>query len=556
MHRRIGSFRSSSLFRFLQSLPFFLVFAVAAFPARAVAQQKQEEMPFIEPAEHSRMVKARVLPPHPNLTGAWQTLANEMPINPVHVALMHNGKVLVISGSGNDPDNHVLEAGVWDPPTQTVRTFRITWDMFCNGMVILPDGRPFVLGGTKKYDNFLGEPLTAAFNPATESFAATAGMGSGRWYPTATELGDGSVMVISGLNDTTGSVNTSIQRYQPATNTFTSAGTSFPGVPLYPRMNLLPSGKVFESGANFNSMMYDPAATTWSAVANTIFGKNRDYGTSVLLPLTPANGFKPRVIIAGGGPGGTNVTATTEIIDLSAATPAWTAGPNMVHPRIQMNGTILPNGRVLMSGGSATDEDPSTGTLEAELFDPATGTFSSAGSMEFARVYHSNTLLLPDATVLAVGGNPQRTVYEPHIEIYSPPYLFTSSGGPAVRPVIASVPPELHYGQTFPVKTPDAASVKEVVLIRPGAVTHAFDMDQRLVGMTFTTAPGGLSVKAPVNGNLAPPGYYMLFIVNSAGVPSVASFVHLGSGTGHDGDGGHGDHGDHGDGHRGKKKPV
>jgi hypothetical protein len=417
-------------------------------------------------------------------------------------------------------------------------------------MVILPDGRPFVLGGTKKYDNFLGEPLTAVFNPATEMFTATASMGGGRWYPTATELGDGSVMVISGLNDTTGAVNTSIQRYQPATNAFTAAGTSFPGVPLYPRQNLLPNGKVFESGANFNSMMYDPATSTWSAVANTIFGKNRDYGTSVLLPLTPANGFKPRVMIAGGGPGGTNVTATTEIIDLSAATPAWTAGPNMVHPRIQMNGTILPNGRVLMSGGSATDEDPSTGTLEAELFDPATGTFSSAGSMEFARVYHSNTLLLPDARVLAVGGNPQRTVYEPHIEIYSPPYLFNSTGGPAVRPVIAAAPQVLHYGQTFLVKTPDAASVKEVALIRPGAVTHAFDMEQRLVGMTFTPAPGGLNVKAPVNGNLAPPGYYMLFIVNSAGVPSVGGFVHLGSGMGHDGEG------DHGDGHRGKKKPM
>ncbi|HWZ44575.1 MAG TPA: galactose oxidase early set domain-containing protein, partial [Candidatus Saccharimonadales bacterium] len=217
-----------------------------------------------------------------------------------------------------------------------------------------------------------------------------------------------------------------------------------------------------------------------------------------------------------------------ETIDLSVAHPAWAAGPNMVHPRIQLNATILPTGKVLVSGGSAKDEDTTTGTLEAEIYDPAANTFSSAGLMEFARVYHSNTLLLPDATVLAVGGNPQRTVYEQHIEIYSPPYLFNNAGGPAVRPVIAAVVPSvLRYNQVFAVKTLAGANIKEVVLVRPGAVTHAFDMDQRLVGMSFTAVPGGLKVKAPANGNLAPPGYYMLFIVNAAGVPSVAKFVQL-----------------------------
>jgi hypothetical protein len=130
--------------------------------------------------------------------------------------------------------------------------------------------------------------------------------------------------------------------------------------------------------------------------------------------------------------------------------------------------------------------------------------------------------------VLAVGGNPERKVYEPHIEIYYPPYLFNSNGTPAKRPAIASVTPStITYGSAFQVRSADAESIRSVVLIRPGAVTHAFDMEQRLVGLTYTTSSGYLNVTAPANGNLAPPGYYLLFIINGSGVPSVGKFVQL-----------------------------
>jgi hypothetical protein len=136
------------------------------------------------------------------------------------------------------------------------------------------------------------------------------------------------------------------------------------------------------------------------------------------------------------------------------------------------------------------------------------------------------------------------------MEIYSPPYLFKSDGTPATRPVISHVSPEaVGYGASFLVHSPDAASVKSVVLVRAGAVTHAFDMEQRLVSMTFTAQPGVLHVMAPANGNLAPPGYYLLFILNAQGVPSVAQFVHLGKSSGHEGGGDHdggNDHGGHG----------
>jgi hypothetical protein len=516
--------------------------AGATKPGQSNAQAKQ---PFIEPAEmkHEKALKRAFIEPAPQKNGRWDTLPWLMPINPVHVALMHNSKVLIVAGSGNDPDNHSLEAAVWQPGPDTLRTFTIDWDMFCNAMVVLPDGRPLVLGGTLKYDNFLGYPKTAMFNPDTETFANGPDMSGGRWYPTGTVLGDGSVLVLSGLNDTSGAVNTTVQTFKGGA--WSPAGSVFPGPPLYPREHLLPNGKVFEDGANPTSQMFDPADKTWTASATTKFGKDRDYGTSVLLPLTPANGFKPVAMILGGGPGGGSVTDTTELIDLSVASPQWVKGPAMVKPRIQMNATILPDGKVLTSGGSTVDENPSTGVLQAQLYDPASNSFASASTMAFARVYHSNTLLLPDATVVAMGGNPQRKVFEPHIEIYSPPYLFKNDGTLAKRPFINQVSPEnIGYGGSFQVHTPDAADIKSVVLVRAGAVTHAFDMEQRLVGMTFTAEKGGvLRVNSPANGNLAPPGYYMLFILNSQGVPSVARFVHLGQGGEHEGDDHEHDHG-------------
>jgi Domain of unknown function (DUF1929)/PKD domain/Glyoxal oxidase N-terminus len=461
--------------------------------------------------------------PQANLQGQWTTLANTVPINPVHVALMYNGKVLIVSGSGNLPSDTDYEAAVLDPQAGTITTQPVGWDMFCNGMVVLPDGRPFVFGGTLQYDPFHGELKSSTYDPSTGTFTDQQSMAHGRWYPTGTVLGDGRVMVFSGYSET-GSTNTTVEIYTVGSGW--SPEYSAPWTPpLYPRMHLLPNGKVFYSGPTTTSSIFDPANNTWTTgVAHTNYSGTRTYGSSVLLPLTPANNYKPRVIILGGG---NPSTASTEIIDLSAASPKWVNGPAMSQPRIEMDATILPNGKVLASGGSLNDEDKNTASLNADIYDPNSNTFSSAGSEAFARLYHSVTLLLPDGTVLAAGGNPARGTYEPHLEIYSPPYLFNSDGSLATRPSITTSPSVIGYGTAFGVQTPDASSISSVVLIRNGAVTHAFDMDQRYVGLSFTTGSGFLSVTGPPDGNIAPPGYYMLFIVNSAGVPSVASMVQI-----------------------------
>ena len=472
--------------------------------------------------------------------GQWSTLPYTMPINPVHAALLHTGKVLIVSGSGNFPSNTSYTAALWDPQTGSIVVQNVGWDMFCNGMVILPDGRPFIVGGTEAYDPFYGLPNSATYDPATGKFTNQQSMAHGRWYPTTTILGDGSVLAysgaISGEDDPSqtlnGSTNSTVEIYTVGSGWSQEyAGLWTP--PLYPRLHLLPNGTVFYSGPSSASAIFDPTSHAWTInVAATNYGGNRGYGTSVLLPLTPENNYDPRVMILGGGNPATN---TTEIIDLGANTPAWQYSASMSQPRIEMNAVILPTGRILAVGGSVDDEDAASASLNADLFDPVTQQFSPAGVEAYPRLYHSVALLLPDASVWVAGSNPVRGTYEQHMEIYKPAYLFTTDANQqtvlAARPAITSAPSAIDYGTAFQVQTPDAANISSVVMMRNPAVTHAFDMDQRMVGLSFTAGSGTLAVTGPPNGNIAPPGYYMLFFVNNQGVPSMASMVQISSGT-------------------------
>src|SRR3989475_870660 len=377
--------------------------------------------------------------------------------------------------------------------------------MFCNGMVVLPDGRVFINGGNLRYDPFLGEVRSSAYDPTTGQFTDLANMAHGRWYPTVTTLGDGSVMTFSGLSEV-GATNTAVEIYTVGSGwsqEYQSGWTP----PLYPRMHLLPNGNVFVSGPAPVTMIFNTTTKTWSVVAPTNYSGMRTYGSSVLLPLSPVDGYKPRVMIFGGGD---PATVSTEIIDLSAASPQWQFGPPMSQPRIEMNATILPNGKVLALGGSAHDEDATTASLNADLYDPDTNTFSSAGANAFPRLYHSNAVLLPDGTGWAGGGNPHRGTYEPHMEIYSPAYLFKADWSRATRPTIAGVPGAISYGGAFEVETTDAATITSVGLMRPGAPTHAFDMDPRPVKLSPRVGIRVLNLAAPPNCSIAPPGDFML----------------------------------------------
>jgi hypothetical protein len=470
-----------------------------------------------------------------SVQGQWKTLPDSMnmPINPIHMAVMHNGKVLVLAGSGNQnvPPVTDFEGAVWDPQSGTITTQPVPWDMFCNGMVVLADGKPFIFGGTVTYDPFVGAKNAGTYDPASGTFANLQSMAHGRWYPTGTVLPDGRVMVFSGLDETS-KTNRNVEIFDgSAWSQPVDAGWT---PPSYPRMHVLPDGTVFYSGSSPTSRVFDPsqfpATSGWSGVvATTNYGGTRTYGSSVLFPLTPANNYKAKVIIMGGGSPGTPATATSEIIDLSVARSNWhwVQGPSMSQPRIDMNATLLPTGKILVTAGSTLDEDAPSASLNADLYDPASNTFSSAGANAFPRLYHSEALLLPDATVVVAGGNPSRGHYDPHLEIYSPAYLFNSDGSAATRPTISGAPSSVSYGNNFQITSPDANNISSVVVIRASAVTHSFDMDQRLVVLNFTNGGTSLTATAPPNGKIAPPGYYLLFLVNKNGVPSVGSFVQI-----------------------------
>jgi hypothetical protein len=198
----------------------------------------------------------------------------------------------------------------------------------------------------------------------------------------------------------------------------------------------------------------------------------------------------------------------------------------MAYARAFMNLTMLPDGTVLATGG-ATDRnggDISKAVYPAELWSPQTMTWTTMASMHTPREYHGTALLLPDGRVLesGMGADFGNVPDEKSAEFYSPPYLFKGA-----RPTITSAPTEWTYGNTVSVATPDAANIAKVALIRTGAVTHFFDENERYLPLSFQRGTNALTVTTPASAYLAPPGYYMLFIVNNAGVPSVAPFVHF-----------------------------
>src|SRR5581483_4191085 len=236
----------------------------------------------------------------------------------------------------------------------------------------------------------------------------------------------------------------------------------------------------------------------------------------ILKSGTPANSDPPYV----------NAVSNAYVLDMTQPSPAWRQINSMNYARSYHTLTILPDGNVLATGGEGYTNpfDLSTAALAAEIWSPNTEQWTAVASMQNPRVYHSTALLLPDGRVLIAGSGEygNGSINQLNGEIYSPPYLFKGA-----RPSIASAPASLQYGQQFTVQTPDSASIGSVVLIAVGSMTHGFNQNQRFVPLSFTAGTGSLTVTAPGTATLAPPGYYMLFIVNSTGVPSVASILNL-----------------------------
>ncbi|MEV6207301.1 galactose oxidase-like domain-containing protein [Kitasatospora sp. NPDC051914] len=481
--------------------------------------------------------------------GAWQVQPIDNPVRSMHAVVLHNGKVLLMAGSGNDPNQFAagtFTSAVYDPQTGSFTTVPTPVDMFCSGHVMLADGRILIMGGNKAYPDathgYEGLKSSYLFDPTTGSYVQTNDANDGHWYPSMTEMGNGDVIAFGGLReDSTGSVTQEL--FSASTNQWKptwQVNQTWSYFGLYPSMILMEDGRLFYSGSHVfgngtpgtGAAIYDYNANTLTDVPGLQNKDQRDQSMSVLLP--PAQ--DQRVLTIGGGNVVTNPDANrlTDLIDLKAANPAYTPGPLLpqgtltggvpetgAQGKMYVSAVLLPDGKVFETGGGLHDRaDP---VYEASMFDPATNTFTPGMAVDpQARTYHSSSFLLPDGRVMSVSDNPADGSWNAHVSIYSPPYLYRGA-----RPQITSVAGDhWSYGSSRRITT-DTPIVK-AELIRPEAVTHSSDPNQRFVDLPLTVnADGSTDLNVTTNPNLAPPGYYMLFVVNADGVPSVASWVHL-----------------------------
>jgi hypothetical protein len=419
--------------------------------------------------------------------------------------LLPDGRVFFVSYYAES-----VHPNIWDPVSNTfTATASSSYALFCAGHTTLADGRVFIAGG--HIADYTGYAHAVIFDPATNGFTSLPDMNAGRWYPTATTLPNGDVLVVSGDINSNTNVDALPQVFQFSTKTWRNLTTAQLSQPLYPNMLVAPNGKVFNAGPSRQTRYLNTAGTgAWTNVAVLNFTGFRDYAPAVM--------YAPgKVAVMGGAD---PPTATSEIIDLNAATPTWKYTGSMHYPRRQHNAVILPDGKVFIVGGSrAGGFDTSTSpVLPTEMWDPATGQFTVMASIAVYRGYHSTALLLADGRVLSAGGN----VGGPNAQVFSPPYLFAGA-----RPSISSAPVSAGYAQTVFVGTPDADSINKVTLLREASVTHTNSMSQGFQSLSFTKTSTGLNVTMPANANLAPPGYYMLFILNGSGVPSVGSIIQI-----------------------------
>jgi hypothetical protein len=512
----------------------------------------------------------------------------------VHAALLHHNTILYFGGDEHDRAQHdsgrIDHSRLFDTTTFLVRRAKSpTTDVFCCGHAMLGDGSLLVAGGTEKFEQPEGEvhghhfpglhdcwtydPSSDAWEKAASLVSAgldrfrrpdVAGDPGGRWYPTLVTLGNGEVLAVAGHpGDADNRHSHHIpERFTPrvppgpSTPSRPSRWTLLPQPPdtatgfesrfvpnVYPRVLLLPNGQVFCStplGTVPQSQFIDaltnartPAGPRPPEDINVGNFFSQD-GSSVLLPLLPEEGYRPRVLLCGG--------TQPVVMDLAASPLRWAptaprrlsaVGPRYDSPnpqRFHLNAVLLPTGDVFVCGGCAVSRKDATAVLEPEIYYPGVeGRPDAWESLPAARVprnYHNVALLLPDGRVWTAGSNHDgqqgHATLEPRVEILNPPYVERSS-----RPTFEIAVDSISLGQSLVIQTPEASSIVRVALLRAGSVTHAFDSDQRYVGLEFFASGHTLVAKAPPNHQIAPPGYYLLFIVDSEARPSIGRFVRL-----------------------------
>ncbi len=461
--------------------------------------------------------------------GEWGPVL-DWPVVGIHVALLENGKVLAYDNvgdlhPGHYEDHNQTRATVWDPDTGVhTSAWLMGFNIFCSGLGHLMDGTLFTAGGNLDAGQ-VGLKNTYTFDSETNTWDQGDDMVEARWYPSVTPLRNGEMLITDGVEGRAESPE--VRATDGALRSLTGASKD---LPLYPWMDLAPDGRVFNSGPTKPMRRLDPTGSgSWKNLGDRD-AVARSYGGHALYDVG-------KILVAGGGPS----TPSAVVIDINGSTPQISPTASMAYGRRQHNLTVLADGTVLATGGNSSGAfhvDMNAGVYPAELWDPATGLWTTLAPMQVTRQYHSTALLLPDGRVLSAGGGVCGTCEQvgylaKNAEVFTPPYLFRDdgSGELAPRPQVTSAPGVVSYGQAFPVGTPGAGSISKVAMVRLGAVTHSVNMEQRYVPLEFTASGSTITANAPSNPNVAPPGVYMLFVIGADGVPSVAEMVRIEAGA-------------------------
>jgi YVTN family beta-propeller protein len=468
----------------------------------------------------TRVLEGQSLPADAHLRGMWSPVYS-WPLISVHAVLTPDGRVLTYGTDGTGKQTGYFIYSVWDPSlgfgpdAHTVLPNTTNTDLFCGSQVVLPQGDAIFLAGG---DNWTGTGTTNTGNNNTNLFSLSddsltrgANMNRARWYSSATVLLNGEIFIQGG---TGGTDFAEIRGVDGSFRLLTGASTS--GLDyMYPRNFIAPDGRVF--GYDSAGRMYyidtrgNGARTNVGQFASAYRGNDAS-----------AAMFRPgRILQFGGNSSGAIV------IDITAGAPVVAPTQSMSSQRRLVNAAILADGKVLATGGSAVWNQMTGVNNTAEIWNPETGSWLQGPAGSRARLYHSVSLLLPDASVLVSGGGAPGPQNNLNAEIYYPPYLFAEGGQLATRPVIASAPQVLDIGRTFAVQLGSGAPISRVTMVKTGSVTHSWNMDQRFVELAFRAEGETLSVQAPARAADAPPGFYMLFVLDDRGVPSVAKMVRV-----------------------------
>ena len=474
--------------------------------------------------------------------GRWDTLKQNSPVRAIHAALLPSGKVLLVAGSGNSKDNFAAKSFktvLWNPKDSSFKDIFTPADLFCSGHAFLPDGRVLIAGGTKAYEDLSVRPKkdyqgikdAFIFDTWKERYERVGSLNEGRWYPTLTGLPNGDVLAASGLDDKGKILQGNTEIFELDKNIWVNRPDLNHKFATYPSLILAADGRLFFSGSNsgYGTPDFGRTPGLWN-LANNDFQVTpglhdphmTETSSSVLLP--PAQ--DQRVMIMGGGGTGdsNNATKRVDIIDLKAAAPHFESAAPLEHGVRYPSVVILPDDTVLQTGGSAGYRR--NDVLVAQIYHPTTNTWEKVADPWVGRNYHSEALLLPDGRVATFGSDPLGKQFEMRIEVYSPSYLFKTK-----RPELKYVPKVAERGQQFEFSVSSSSPIASAKLMRPSAVTHVTDVEQRSVKLQISEHTENNSTHfhsvIPQNSALLPSGWYMLFVTDSSGIPSQGQWVQV-----------------------------